>query len=490
MTSTASANRAPRWLPANASAAAFPLGGIGTGNVSIGARGELRDWETRELPRQGHVKLPFSFFAIDVRGRELEPGDPRARVEAPAAARGRPGLLHRRSRRTPPPARLPPARRVPARRRRVRRRRPARARCAWRRSPRSSRWMPHASGIPVAVLRYRVTNPTDAPLDVTVAGSLANPVGAARPGRVPLPGLRGPPAQRVPRHRPDPWRALRDRPRPLTHCATAPRVSPPPTRAPPSKPQWLWGFWQDGVQVFWDDLRGDGRLAPEPVETLETGDLPDWITRLRIGSLAIHQTLAPGETRDFEFRLTWHFPNRPQAWLGNINLPNPNADRGGPQPLRDTVRRRVGGRGAGGCAAARARGIHPRLPRRPVRHQPAAGGARRREREPRGDPQHDRASGSRTARSRPGRAASTTPAAARAPAPTSGATRRVSRTCSRQLERSARRTEFLLETREDGRHELPHQPDLRRPAVGLPPRRRRPAGHDRAAVPRMALQRG
>jgi hypothetical protein len=34
-----------RVLDARADVAAFPLGGIGTGNVSIGARGEFRDWE-------------------------------------------------------------------------------------------------------------------------------------------------------------------------------------------------------------------------------------------------------------------------------------------------------------------------------------------------------------------------------------------------------------------------------------------------------------
>lgn len=39
----------PRVLTA-AAHAAFPLGGIGTGNVSIGARGELRDWEISGRP--------------------------------------------------------------------------------------------------------------------------------------------------------------------------------------------------------------------------------------------------------------------------------------------------------------------------------------------------------------------------------------------------------------------------------------------------------
>ena len=42
---------------------AFPLGGIGTGNVSLGGRGELRDWEIFNRPGKGKI-LPFSFVAL------------------------------------------------------------------------------------------------------------------------------------------------------------------------------------------------------------------------------------------------------------------------------------------------------------------------------------------------------------------------------------------------------------------------------------------
>jgi hypothetical protein len=34
-------------IPSTFARAAFPLGGIGTGTVSLGARGELRDWENQ-----------------------------------------------------------------------------------------------------------------------------------------------------------------------------------------------------------------------------------------------------------------------------------------------------------------------------------------------------------------------------------------------------------------------------------------------------------
>src|SRR5450432_106314 len=45
------------------SAVAFPLGGIGTGNVSLGARGDLRDWEIFNKSHKNN-RLPNTFFAI------------------------------------------------------------------------------------------------------------------------------------------------------------------------------------------------------------------------------------------------------------------------------------------------------------------------------------------------------------------------------------------------------------------------------------------
>src|SRR5438105_14270238 len=47
---------------------AFPLGGIGTGTISLGGRGQLRDWEIFNRPGKGKV-LPYSFFSIWARPR-------------------------------------------------------------------------------------------------------------------------------------------------------------------------------------------------------------------------------------------------------------------------------------------------------------------------------------------------------------------------------------------------------------------------------------
>ena len=57
------ATNGTRTFSAADAAVAFPLGGIGTGNVSLGARGDLRDWEIFNHPGKG-TRLPNTFFAI------------------------------------------------------------------------------------------------------------------------------------------------------------------------------------------------------------------------------------------------------------------------------------------------------------------------------------------------------------------------------------------------------------------------------------------
>ena len=53
---------------------AFPLGGIGTGTVSLGGRGNLRDWEIHNRPGKGK-SLPMTFFAVWAKpaGKQAQP---------------------------------------------------------------------------------------------------------------------------------------------------------------------------------------------------------------------------------------------------------------------------------------------------------------------------------------------------------------------------------------------------------------------------------
>lgn len=313
-----------RVLGPDATVAAFPLGGIGTGNVSVGTRGDLRDWELANRPDKG-VRLPFTFFAIRAGRPGIEAVTKVLESQLPGPHEGDQGYDAGRL------AGLP-------------RLRDSRMRGEY---PLLSidfsdddlgvdvaltAFTPlvpldsDASGIPGAILRYRVTNPGSVGVDVTIVGSLANPVGIIGRNVFHFPEYSGQPSNAwvdEPGLRGIRYGSDLD-PDSLHHGTVVLATTDPSTTA---KPQWLSGFWQDGVQVFWDDLRTDGRLDVETEFSLDSPPYPDWFTRLRVGSLGIVHHLDPGETRDFEFVLTWHFPNRPRAWQGNINLDNTNADQ-------------------------------------------------------------------------------------------------------------------------------------------------------------------
>ena len=360
-------------IPHTSEATAFPLGGIGTGNVSIGARGELRDWEFENLPDKGR-RNPHSFFAIHARP---EGGDPVTRVlEAKITGRhdadagyafdqlaGLPRLdgatlhgeypvvdvdftdavlpvdvsLHAFTPLVPLDA--------------------------------------DASGIPAAVLRYRVTNPGTTPVAVTVVGSVSHTAGRGTPGPDAPWGMRA--TQNVC------WREDGDV-RGLDFGIDLPADDPgygtlsltTTDAATTVKPQWVTSYWPDGARLFWNDLTDDGLLAPEERLTLEDrprglfAELdadPDAaplteeemlakLPRLRTGSLGIVHTLAPGESRDFEFVLSWSFPNRRRGWHGHIVFADPPVDG----PLSPTVRNHYATIWADAWAAATH--VHRELP--------------------------------------------------------------------------------------------------------------------------------
>ncbi|MGV3713005.1 GH116 family glycosyl-hydrolase [Pseudolysinimonas sp.] len=314
-------------LTAAASAAAFPLGGIGTGNVSIGARGELRDWELANRPAKG-AKNPFSFFAIRV---AADGEAPVARV-LEAALRppheadqgyyagdlgGLPRFADARMRGAYPLLEvdlLDPDLPVDVT---------------------LTAFTPFVpldaddSGIPGAVLRYRVRNTGSAPLDVAIVGSLSNPVGARERRNVfHFPEFDGTP--RIERRDADGLHGIllsSDLPADDHRSGTLALTTP--DAAATIKPEWVVSFWQDGAQLFWDQFRDTGRMTPEERASLDADGRPEW-QRLRTGSVAIAHELSPGEERDYEFRLTWSFPNRPRGWDGNIIRVDPN--------LAETVR--------------------------------------------------------------------------------------------------------------------------------------------------------
>ena len=55
----------------NLSQIRFPLGGIGTGTISLGGRGELRDWEIFNRPNRDSW-LPYNLFILRVSNESSE----------------------------------------------------------------------------------------------------------------------------------------------------------------------------------------------------------------------------------------------------------------------------------------------------------------------------------------------------------------------------------------------------------------------------------
>ncbi len=296
-----------RDFDATATALAFPLGGIGTGNVSLGARGELRDWEIFNLPAKG-PPLPLTFFAIRC---QQAGGEAMARViEGPMQpphtlshgyhplmnVAGLPRFKGATFRGQYPfaaidfeDASLPVAVQLEAY------------------TPLLP-LNPEDSGIPCAILSYTVANRTDAAVDLTLLGSLTNPVGNLQRDKF---GNRS-------------WvefgtqiNSFRDggdlRGLLLTndglesdspHFGSLSLVTDHDSVT--YRRSWLLGQWWDYLHDFWDDIIDDGLLS-DPAD-----DAPG--DRMATGTLGLTDRLEPGESKSFRFILTWHFPNRPATW--------------------------------------------------------------------------------------------------------------------------------------------------------------------------------
>ncbi|PZF56405.1 hypothetical protein DEI92_14920 [Curtobacterium sp. MCBD17_034] len=310
--------------PANDTVAAFPLGGIGTGNVSVGARGEFRDWEIANHPDKG-TWLPFTFFALRaaVPGRAAVTRVLESRLPGPhegdsgyhiGKVAGLPRFAGSAMRGEYPLLRIDLTDdAVPV-------------------DVEMTAFTPlvpldvDASGLPGAVIRYQVHNPLDTPVEVSVAGSMSNPIGHRGHDMFQAPVVEGIPTV-TGRREPGLTGLVFGTDLPPEHPLHGSAVLATTDADATMTEQWPVDRWQDGVQLFWDDFTEDGRLEPPIAFTLEDETDVTRLPRQRVGSLAVAHVLAPGETHAFEFLLTWHVPNRPRAWQGNCGLPNTHEDQ-------------------------------------------------------------------------------------------------------------------------------------------------------------------
>jgi uncharacterized protein (DUF608 family) len=293
---------------------ALPIGGIGTGTVSLGGRGDLRDWELMNRPAKGFIpSSPTSraqpSFVLYVRtptGKPLtrllegplETYEYEGDMGSPAANHGLPRFHKVRFGAAYPLGQvflsdlaLPVSVTLQAFNPLV----PADA---------------DASGIPVAVLRYVLTNRTSQELSAAVCGSLPNFIGIdGSQGQRGWGGHWAPAGARQNRNEfrqgqavdgvflssegvcehSQAWGTLA-----LSALKTSGQVTYRTSWATPS------GKWGDNLLGFWDDFSQDGALVDLG---LPEGDMP-------VASLAVKLSLPPLTSQAITFLLTWHFPNR------------------------------------------------------------------------------------------------------------------------------------------------------------------------------------
>ena len=269
---------------------AFPLGGVGAGSISLGGRGDLREWWIFNRPDKGNVPQ-YAFPAIwaqtageaavarVLEARYLPPYEGSSGLGSDNA----PGLPRLES--SVFTGEFPLARvdfedsKLPVR-------------------VTLEAFTPFIpldadeSGLPAAILRYHVTNSRQAAAQVAIAFSIDNPVGERNasgranefrsdehlggllmrnpflPAKDPLAGTF---ALGVLRHQSGRFSYLRG---------------------------WPSATWWQSPLLFWDDFSRDGELGPQ-------AGAPG-----TVGAICLKREIAPGAEAEFTFLLTWHFPNR------------------------------------------------------------------------------------------------------------------------------------------------------------------------------------
>lgn len=287
---------------------ALPIGGIGTGTVSLGGRGDLRDWEVVNRPAKG-FKPKHTFFALWARASgepsvtrclegAIDPRDYEGGFGCPIPNHGLP-----RFRRCTFEAAYPLGQvalsdpDVPV-------------------TVRLQAFNPlipcdaERSGMPAAILRFVLTNRTGRRVEASVCGNLENFIGqdgsVVADNRINASDQGG--ARNI-----NAFRTLEN----AAGCGLfmgSRGVEPSAeqwgtlalvalaTRGITYRTTWADLSWGDALLDYWDDLSADGKLEERRADVNNP-----------IGSLCVSLTLKPRETRTVTFLLTWHFPNR-RGW--------------------------------------------------------------------------------------------------------------------------------------------------------------------------------
>lgn len=298
--------------------ARFYLGGIGTGNFCVGSRGQLANWQLFNQPGFDNI-LPYTFFAIRTESEsstqakvlEAELNPPFSEPEGVLRSQmgGLPRFQSSEMRAEYPfvtvklvddemPVEVEMESFTP--------------------------FVPlnaDKSGIPGAYIKYHVKNSSSQTQHVSIAGSIVNAVGFDGYDLWKHLKILGNSKNECRKNEYGIGVFLYGENVPEHHIANGTMSLLTTNSNVTCKPLWLRGDWTDGAQDFWDDFVDDGRLN----ENSTKGDGGcAWAEKYEysflhftdaIGSLCCEETLLPGEEKEFEFILTWYFPNRVRGWI-------------------------------------------------------------------------------------------------------------------------------------------------------------------------------
>lgn len=290
---------------------AFPIGGIGTGTISLGGRGNLRDFEIFNKPAKGNI-IPFTFFAL---WAKPEGGEPVAKI-----LEGK----------VPPPYRSgfgEPQNQLQG---------VARFETALfvgeypfasveLRDPEIGEaellaWNPFIplnvrdSALPVGIYEWTFRNPSDKPLEISLAASMQNPTTKPDENRNPVS------AGAV-----NAYQAVGDlRGIYFSHPDADPADPRTGTMALTTtwkdvdvQTRWYRGGWWDKCHIFWDDFASDGRLKPV-MDAEPAPGAPD------IASIAMRAAIPAGGVVTIPVYITWHYPKMANPWPApGVNDPAP-----------------------------------------------------------------------------------------------------------------------------------------------------------------------
>ncbi len=290
----------------------FPVGGIGTGTVSIAGNGDLRDWELFNRPARDR-QLPATFVSMRAASAVGAPSLRVVRAEPVAGAPAGGGRTrgdsfpHFRSARfegsypfcnvafSDPEFPIDVS---------------------------LEAWNPMVplsvddSSLPVAILTYRLKNPSPNIIDVTLSFSAVNPVGHdwRTPADLLHQGFAGNLIERAELNLHDRGKLVGlamskrgEADSPLLQGSFAVAVLCDTVHTATYSPS----SWPETTQLLYEygqHLRDTGHLLPGKA------DMPTVGSRGCFGALAPEIKLSPGASRDITFIVAWHFPNRENYW--------------------------------------------------------------------------------------------------------------------------------------------------------------------------------